>query len=550
MYRTPSPGQLSFENFYLPFGGKLSGDNRWVKLAELIPWETVEGNYAEQFSDSMGAPAKSFRVALGALIIKEKLGTSDEETVQQIRENPYLQYFLGYSEYRDDAPFDSSMLVHFRKRLSVEMVAQVNEEVVQEILGVAGASPPTETRVVSESPNKPDTDDDDDEAPLPPNQGQLILDATCAPADIHYPTDLGLLNEARLDSEAILDELYAQVSSQFKSKPRTYRKLARKAYLAVAKKRRPSRKQRRKGIRQQLNYLGRTLRHIDKLIAAGASLAKLSRRQYRLLLVISEVYRQQRQMYQSQTHRIDDRIVSITQPYVRPIVRGKVGVPVEFGAKLSVSCVQGCVFLDALSWDNFNESTHLQEQVETFRTRFGYYPESVHADQVYRTRANCSWCKTHGIRLSGPPLGRPKKDQTVKAHLKKQARQDESVRVAIEGKFGQAKRRFSLARVMPKLAQTAQSAIAITFLVLNLERWLCQLLSLLFWLYYFGHQALKSFEGGNEVPNLRIDEVTTGEDRRRDFTIAMPQLTIELSRLLSEITFSASPTYPASKITI
>lgn len=75
MYRTTSPGQLSFENFYLPFGGKLSGDNRWVKLAELIPWETVEADYAEQFSDSMGAPAKSFRVALGALIIKEKLGT-------------------------------------------------------------------------------------------------------------------------------------------------------------------------------------------------------------------------------------------------------------------------------------------------------------------------------------------------------------------------------------------------------------------------------------------------------------------------------------------
>ena len=527
MYRSPSPGQLSFENFYLPFGGKLSGDNRWVKLAELIPWEIVEGNYAEQFSDTIGAPAKSFRVALGALIIKEKLGTSDEETVEQIRENPYLQYFLGFSEYRDAAPFDASMLVHFRKRLSLEMVAQVNEWVVKEILGVEDSSPPTETTVVSKSPKEPDTDDDD--PPPPPHQGQLILDATCAPADIHYPTDLGLLNEASLDSEAILDELYAQVSSQFKSKPRTYRKLARKAYLAVAKKRKPNRKLRRKGIRQQLNYLGRTLRHIDELIVAGASLAKLSRRQYRLLLVISEVYRQQRQMYQSQTHRIDDRIVSITQPYVRPIVRGKVGVPVEFGAKLSVSCVQGCVFLDSLSWDNFNESTHLKEQVEIFRTRFGYYPESVHADQVYRTRANCSWCKAHGIRLSGPPLGRPKKDQAVQAQLKQRARQDEKVRVAIEGKFGQAKRRFSLARVIPKLAQTAQCAIAITFLVLNLERWLRQLLSLLFGLYWGCHKAVKRCGEGDAVFNLISDELKAGEDRRQDFRLEMPQVTNALS---------------------
>jgi transposase, IS5 family len=97
MYRTSSPGQLSFENFYLPFSGKLSSDNRWRKLAKLIPWETVEATYAEQFSAMMSAPAKSFRIALGTLIIKEKLDASNEETVQQIRENPYLQYFLGFT---------------------------------------------------------------------------------------------------------------------------------------------------------------------------------------------------------------------------------------------------------------------------------------------------------------------------------------------------------------------------------------------------------------------------------------------------------------------
>ena len=100
MYRQSPTGQLSFENFYLPFGGKLSGENRWVRLAELVPWEIFESEYAEQFSQGQGAPAKTFRMALGALIIKEKLGTSDEETVEQIRENPYLQYFLGLSEYR------------------------------------------------------------------------------------------------------------------------------------------------------------------------------------------------------------------------------------------------------------------------------------------------------------------------------------------------------------------------------------------------------------------------------------------------------------------
>jgi len=174
MYRRPSPGQLSFENFYLPFGGKLSGENRWVKLAELIPWESFESEYAEQFSQTLGAPAKPFRVALGTLIIKEKLGVSDAETVEQIRENPYLQYFLGFSEYRESAPFDASMLVHFRQRLNLELLTQVNDAIVASVL--ASESSPTLPEVTSAKASTP-VEDDEDEPPAPPNQGQLLIDA-------------------------------------------------------------------------------------------------------------------------------------------------------------------------------------------------------------------------------------------------------------------------------------------------------------------------------------------------------------------------------------
>ncbi len=492
MYRTPTPGQLSFENFYLPFGGKLSGENRWVKLAELIPWSEFESVYAAQFSEDNGAPAKGFRVALGALIIKERLGISDRETVEQIRENPYLQYFLGMSEYRDAVPFDASMLVHFRKRLGLELVLQVNDAVVPAVFGESSELPAASVASAADAPSEKEKEkDDNDPDPPPPNQGQLIVDATCAPADIRYPTDLDLLNEAREQSEQILDDLYAQVSDSLEQKPRTYRQLARKAFLSVVKKRKASRKQIRKGIRKQLNYLRRNLTHIDDLIAAGASLSALSPRRYRTLLVISEVWRQQQHMYAQKVHRIDDRIVSISQPHVRPIVRGKAGKPVEFGAKLSASCVNGYVFIDRISWDNFNESTDLIPQVEAFRARWGHYPASVHADQIYRTRANLAWCKTRGIRLSGPPLGRPAADAQVQAQLKQPARDDEKIRVEIEGKFGQGKRRFGLARVMAKLAETAETAIAMTFLVMNLERRRRRLFFYLFWRLYRGtHGAL------------------------------------------------------------
>ena len=158
--------------------------------------------YAEQFDSQQGAPAKSFRVALGSLIIKERLKVSDEETIEQIRENPYLQYFLGYSEYQDKAPFDASMMVHFRKRLSLELIGQVNEAVVE-----AHLQPASESNELGEATPAEDCRSDENDNEPPPNQGKLILDATCAPVDIRYPTDLGLLNEARQASEASLDQL-------------------------------------------------------------------------------------------------------------------------------------------------------------------------------------------------------------------------------------------------------------------------------------------------------------------------------------------------------
>ena len=476
MYRQSSPGQLSFKDFYLPFGGKLSPENRWVKLAEMIPWEEFESTYASQFSKDEGAPAKGFRMALGALIIKEKLGISDRETIDQIRENPYLQYFLGLHEYSDKAPFDASMLVHFRKRIGFSLVLAVNESVVQ-----SGMAPSLQASSSSQETASERDDDSDppDPPPLSDNQGQLIVDASCAPADIRYPTDLDLLNEAREHSEQLIDELYQQVAGCLPKKPRTYRQTARRDFLRIVKRRKKPRKLIRKGLRQQLNYVRRNLGHIDRLIEAGATLSALNPREYKTLLVIHDVYRQQQHMYDHKQRRIDDRIVSLSQPHVRPIVRGKAGTPVEFGAKFNISCVAGYVFIDQLRWDNFNESKDLIMQIERFRVRTGHYPVSVHADQIYRTRDNLKWCQQHGIRLSGPPLGRPTLDDAQQALLKQQARDDERIRVAVEGKFGQAKRRFGLGRVMAKLAQTAETMIAITCLVMNLEKRLRRFIVLL-----------------------------------------------------------------------
>ncbi|PMB25663.1 IS5/IS1182 family transposase, partial [Fischerella thermalis CCMEE 5198] len=169
----------------------------------------------------------------------------------------------------------------------------------------------------------------------------------------------------------------------------------------VAKKRRASKQETRKAIKKQLQYIKRNLSYIEQLIISGATLESLTNRQYKMLLVVTEVYRQQLWLYENNKQSIDDRIVSLSQPHIRPIVRGKAGKNVEFGAKLSASYFDGYVFLDHISWDNFNESGDLKTQIESYKNYTGYYPESVHVDKIYRTRENRAWCKERGIRISG-----------------------------------------------------------------------------------------------------------------------------------------------------
>jgi len=489
MYQKTTPDQLEFIDFYLPFGGKMDGNNRWVKLAGIIPWETVEKHYQEQLADTgMGAPAKSSRIAFGALVIKEKLGCTDEETVEQIKENHYLQYFLGLHEYQEEALFDPSMMVHFRCRFKQDAFTAINDEFIAGVTPASGEDTPDSE--VGDPAQKTDGEEpggeDTANTLVRSNEGKLIIDATCTPADITYPTDMKLLNEAREKTEKIIDLLHAPLKGLHK-KPRTYRKQARKNYINFIKAKKPGTEKRREAIKAQLNYLRRNLKHIDTLLGYGAKLTTLRSYDYKCLLVIHTLYAQQLEMYEKKEQRVADRIVSISQPHVRPIVRGKAGKNVEFGAKLSASCVKGFVYLDRLSWDAFNEGGDLVGQSETFRKRHGHYPESIHADKIYRTRANRSYCKAKGIRLSGPALGRPRKEtpenkEELRA-LKEQAYTDELDRIPIEGKFGNCKRKGTLARIMAKLSQTSESVINVGLIVLNLDKVLRELLSrLCLWL--------------------------------------------------------------------
>ena len=268
--------QLGQLEFLLPFGGTLDPTNRWVRLAQRVPWGVAESAYVASFKGPRGQRALPARMALGALIVQVRCGWTDRETVEQIRENPYLQYFLGFREYVQGIPFDASMLVHFRSRLGMALIGQVNEALIAahheravpaasagEDAGAAAAADdhddhPDAGRSTSSAQAKP-------ESPSAP-AGMLIIDATCTPADITYPTDLKLVNHAREITERVIDLLHAPLCGH-EPKPRTYRRTARRQFLTAAKSKRLSRSGWRTAIGKQLRFLRRNFASISDLLS-------------------------------------------------------------------------------------------------------------------------------------------------------------------------------------------------------------------------------------------------------------------------------------------
>jgi hypothetical protein len=459
-----------------------------------------------------------------------------------------MQYFIGYSGFSSSAPFDPSLFVELRSRLDMEQINAINECIVKFVDAQRTASIPdvdVNSLVKSDKGNTTESEKKEDDVTVnlqAPNiiiasvavengvvksdkkvknkkqktqkpstassthRGKMIIDATVCPQDIAYPTDLNLLNDAREKSEELINVLYKK--ELHGKKPRTYPRKARKLYLNEAQKKSSSARSIRKANGKQLNFLKRNIGHIHRLLDKYPRMP-LDRKQFKYLLVIQTVHYQQEHMHKNRLKTIEHRIVSIHQPHVRPIVRGKRNAKVEFGPKIQVSLMKGYVFLDDLEWDAFNEGVRLKASVEKYKKRFGYYPAEVLADKIYCTRENRAILKELGIKLRAKPLGRPSACAAVEDHVRPGERNP------IEGVFGQGKTTYGMNRIKARLAHTSGSWVASIIMVINLVK----IAGLVCHTLYF---TVRTFSAWQSIFSNRMRERNYFMDDRRHLAICPP----------------------------
>lgn len=476
---TPSSDR-SLSDFKTPFEQSLSPDNRWVKMAELVPWDEMAKVFFSSLSANQGRPTVDLRIVLGALMVKHIEGLSDEDTIRYIQENVYAQYFVGLRHFQTKPVFAPSLFVEIRKRLGKAGSAKLNDLMIKrgrELKIIKHRRKPSDGAPPSPSPGEEvegrgATEEEaktTGEEQAPGNRGTLLVDATVGPLHIAYPTDSRLLNHAREHTERLIDLLFESQRELWSVKPRTYRRKAKKAFVSFSKKRKKDKKSIRKAVGQQLRFVRRNLETINKMLDLSAKKNRpicWQKEDWRTFWIIQELYRQQDEMFRDRRRRIDDRIVSIQQPHARPIKRGKGGgKDTEFGPKINVSMTEGMAKVDQADFNAFNEANYLQDQIEGYKALFGYYPALVLADKIYWTRANRKYLKDRDIKSSAAPIGRR---ALLTRHEKNKRRKINNKRSEIEGKFGQTKLKYGLDDLFTRLPRTIFAEINLIFLAVNL----------------------------------------------------------------------------------
>lgn len=279
----------------------------------------------------------------------------------------------------------------------------------------------------------------------------MYTDATCYESEMRYPTDQKLLWECVKKTYKIMCEVSGRMGVH---RPRTKYLDVEKACLSYRKQRKHSNNQTRKMTRRLLNLLGKILKEIRRMERGCDVPELLTVKEKSLVDIITKVYRQQRNHFDSGDRResIPDRIVSVSKPYVRPIVRGKEVKSVEFGAKCNNIMVDGISFIEKMSFNAFNEGTRLQHCVKMHRRLFGVDVKKIGGDASYAGTDNRGFCKENGIQTSFVKRGRPTQEKKEQDYVRQELARVRAT--AMEGSFGIQKEHYAMRRIKARKKET------------------------------------------------------------------------------------------------
>ena len=440
---------------------RLPKTNRWVQMGDTLPWAEYEKVYNRRLkNDSVGASNRPGRMVIAALIIKHRLSLSDEETILTIQENPYMQYMCGLTEYSDQPIFDPSLFTTIRKRITIEDINALTLELARK------------ARQIKDKEDKGGDNEGNAPAADKTRRTDLKADATCADAEVRYPTDIDLVGDGSKYIDRLIDKVCG--IKKVRKPAGVGRNRIRAIYLNVIKRRQKGPKLIKDALTRMLPLLYRDILTLLNLIGVDdETYGRFNRTQKRTMQAVIDMYHQQEEMLHLGTHTCENRIVSIRQPHVRPIVRGKAKAKVEFGAKIGVSIVDGFSFIDHHSWEAYNEASDLTIHIEKYKERFGCEPRRFFGDRIYLNRENRKTLKANGIEIMGRQLGRPPKNPT-EVQLERQ-RIGVSLRNEAEAQFGISKRTYRANNIRARLPETAECWTAMCYFVKDLTKFMREL---------------------------------------------------------------------------
>lgn len=421
----------------------LDSENELFKIAKTLDWVKLSDKLSEFYSSDNGRPTKSSRLKIGLLVLKHLYKLSDKDTLKTLKENIYAQYLCNISLEGTKKCLNSSTLTYFRKQIGLKGIKFIEEEVLDSLK----------------------------RAKLLKNK-ILVCDTTVVPSGIAYPTDISLLEKVRAKAVGYLEKAKQFTADTY----RTYKRTARKVFITYQKIRHHTIQSRRRVQRKILQFSKRNvaqLKNALEKISQGAnnSLNKIKnkvqeqflKQAHAFLVTASNIVEQQKDIYKRLP--VKERIVSVHQPHLRPMVRGKYPVEVEFGPKILLNLKNNFLFLEHLSFNNISDSQLLDISLKGYQERFGSLPAQLAADRGFWSKDNHQLAVDYGIKkiaIENKGKSSYLKGKPFRERLRR-------LRCKIEAKISLAKRKYGLDCTRYRIPQGEEIWVRLGLIALNLK---------------------------------------------------------------------------------